>query len=100
MPSRCGGRRARARRSSSLLLLLWFARRFAFDVARELVERAFPERAIAIEELACALERLCFEMDVMEPPITFATQEARALEDDEMLRDGGQRHRQGVGDLR
>jgi hypothetical protein len=68
-------------------------------VTRERRERALPERAVSIDELPGALERLTRQMAMVIPALALAAEQASALQDPEMLRDRGQGHRERFGQL-
>ena len=62
----------------------------AFDVRRELVEGALPERAVALQEVAGSIERRRREMALLKPPDALAAEEPGALED---IEDASRRQR-------
>jgi hypothetical protein len=66
-------------------------------VTREGREGALPERAVSIDELPGALERLTRQVAMVIPALALATQQASAFQDPEMLRDRGEGHRERFG---
>ncbi len=67
----------------------------ALDVLREPGESVFPESAVVGNEGGRVIERTGEEMTTLVSTVSFTADEARALEDIEVLRYGRQRHRKG-----
>lgn len=64
------------------------------------VDPGFPERAVAIDPVARQDEGLSLEGDQVVTSYDSAADEAGALEDPEMFGRGGERHLEGLGELR
>ncbi len=64
----------------------------ALDVAGQRLQRLLPEGAIAIDERARRLQRFTDQVAVVVPPVALAPQQARSLENAQVLRDRGEGH--------
>ena len=70
-----------------------------FEVPLEAVEAGAPEAFVEGEPVLCCLKALGVEPDDSGGAAAFAFDERGALEDVEVLGDGGERHAVGLGDF-